>query len=422
MYLKKYINTIKAEPLVFLIGVCVLLLAVMGTSVHHVSSSMFAILFLLSFLAVKDWLKVYKSLSKLEKAFVFSFIFYMVSGLLSFYNADDVGEYVRLFERYMRYFVIIPVYFLIILNNKSVLNYLFTGAVISGPFLSTIALLHYFDNPDVPAQGHYHHIIFGQLAMLNVGIMLIIILSKNLSCKIQFVILFSMACGVMTAVMSQARGVWLVFPIYAFVAIYFSIKDKRLSTKSVIGILIVAILLLVMTPVGNLIKKRTESAVEEVTSFYTKDRYATSVGGRLAMWDIAVDVWQKAPILGTGPGDFDDEIVLLQKKGEYRGMAVHNSVHNIYIQALVGSGLIGLIALLLATVVMPLKLYLNKNQCNEEGRLAGLITVISFAVFGFSESWTLRLPSVSIFLVYTVVIASHIRIMCLQKNSVPEYI
>lgn len=416
MYLKKYINTIKTEPLVFFIGSCVLMLAVMGTSVRHVSSTVFSILVLLSFSVIKDWAKLYLSLPKLEKMFLLAFFLYMVSGLLSYYNVDDADKYFKIFERYLRFALIIPVYLLIIKKQVSLLNYLYFGAVLSGPFLIIIVLRHYMEFPEAPAQGYYHHIIFGQLAMLNVGIMLALLLSRDFSHNIRALILVSMGCGIVTAIMSQARGVWLVFPVYVLIAVYFSIKTKRLSIRNVVSILIVAALLLIVTPVGDLIKQRTEAAAMEVNNFYTENSYASSVGTRLAMWYIAIDVWQKYPVLGTGPGDFDDEVVALQKKGAYAGMELHNSVHNIYIQALVGSGIVGLIALILVVLIMPLKIFFNKEQHDGDGSLAGFITVVSFAIFGFSESWTLRLSAVSVFLVYLIVIASHLRIINSKSN------
>jgi O-antigen ligase len=416
MFLKKYVNTIKAEPLVFFMGSCVMMLTIMGTSVRHVSSAVFAILFLLSFVVIKDWYKVFSALSKLEKLFLAAFLLYMISGVLSFYNADDVDKYYRLFERYLRFALIIPVYLLIIRKNRSLLNYLYAGSILSGPFLLTVALAHYVANPEVPAQGYYHHIIFGQLAMLNVGIMLSLILTRDIERRFQFVIMLSMVCGLITAVMSQARGVWLVFPLYLIIAIFYIVKEKRLNSKAFAAAIVAIVALSILTPVGDLIKQRTGEAVTEVKRYYSDDMYASSVGGRLAMWDIAIDVWQQHPVLGTSPGDFDDEIVTLQNRGEYIGMPVHNSVHNIYLQALVGSGLVGLAALFFAVIYMPLRLMLNRDITDKSGRLAGFVTIASFAIYGFSESWTLRLSATSVFLVFIVVIVSHLSIGQSQKK------
>jgi len=416
MSIEKFVNTVKAEPLVFIAGICVLLLAVMGTSVRHVSSTMFTMLFLLSFVVIKDWRRIYLSLSVVEKIFLLSFLLYTVSGMLAVYNADDIDRYYRLFERYLRFTLIIPVYLLIVRKNISVLNFLYAGAVISGPFLFVIALIHYIQSPETPAQGYYHHIIFGQLAMLNAGIMISLLLVKRLTRQLQMIIIVSMLCAVATAVMSMARGVWLVLPVYAFIAIYFSVKDRRIQAKYFLLIIVAFILLSIFTPLGSLMKERSEEAITEVSRFYTEDQYISSLGTRLAMWDIAIDVWGNNPVLGTGPGDFDDEIISLQKKGEYVGMDVHNSVHNIYLQALVGSGLVGLSALIFV-IIMPLRLFLDKNFIDNEGSLAGIITVLSFSVFGLSESWTLRLPAISIFLVYTVIIAAHLHIAFLKRRD-----
>lgn len=55
MFLQKYISTVKQDPIVFWVGFSVFSLAVMGTSVRHVSSTVFALLVLLSFSVVKDW-------------------------------------------------------------------------------------------------------------------------------------------------------------------------------------------------------------------------------------------------------------------------------------------------------------------------------------------------------------------------------
>jgi len=417
MYIEKFVKKVRDEPLVFTAGFGVLLLAVFGTSVRHVSSSVFTVLFLLSFTVVKDWGRLYSSLTKLEQIFLSAFLIFTISGILSFYNVDDAEKYYRLFERYLRFSMIVPVYFLIIKKNISVLNYLFAGAVISGPVLLIIALHHYFNNPDVPAQGYYHHIIFGQLAMLNVGIMLCLLLTKKISRQLQLIIIISTLCGLATAVMSQARGVWLVLPVYMAFAIYYAVRDKQIRVRNIAVVMAVFILLLIVTPAGDLVKQRSEDAVSEISRFYTEHQYVSSVGTRLAMWDIAFDVWIQHPMLGTGPGDFDDEIVSLQSKGEYTGMDVHNSVHNIYVQALVGSGIIGLAALLFSVLVMPLKLFLSRCNTSEEGRSVGLITIISFAIFGLSESWTLRLPAISIFLVYMVVIASHVHVSRLKEKS-----
>lgn len=396
--------------MVFSIGICILLLAVMGTSVRHVSSAMFAILFILSISAITYWKKLYFSLSNVEKMFLGALLLYTFSCVLSFYNVDDVEKYFKVLERYLRFTMIIPVFFLIIKKKISVLNYLYLGAIISGPFLFFVALQHYLAEPDLPAKGYYHHIVFGQLAMLNVGVMLSIVLTKNLKRQYQLIILISMLCGIAASVMSQARGVWLVFPVYVLIGIYYAVKVKKINANYIAVLLVTIVLLSIFTPIGSLLKQRTELALNEVNRFYVADEYVSSVGTRLAMWRIAIDVWKQHPVLGTGPGDFDDEIKVLQDNGEYVGMDIHNSAHNIYFQSLADLGIVGLAALLFVICIMPLRLLFYENYINEEGRLVWFIILISYAIFGLSESWTLRSPAVAVFLVYVIVTFSHMHL------------
>ncbi|VAW53846.1 hypothetical protein MNBD_GAMMA06-1433 [hydrothermal vent metagenome] len=409
MYLKKLLTIIKEDRVAFTMGMCIIALAVMGTSVRHVSSSMFGLLFILSLSALLSWPKIFSSLTKTEKLFVFAFILYFISGLLAYYNVDDVDKYIKLLERYLRFLMVIPVFFLIIKKRKSLINYLYIGAGISGPFVFFVALNHYSSFPGVPAKGYYHHIIFGQLAMINAGIMISYLITNKLSRTMQFLILISILCGLVAVVLSQARGVWLVFPVYLLIAGVYLFNSGRLRLQTVSVLLVVSFLLVVFTPAGDLIQQRTKSASSEISAFYEDGKYISSVGTRLAMWEIAIDVWKRHLVVGTGPGDFDNEVMVLQNNGEYVGMDVHNSVHNIYIQALVGSGVVGFLALIFV-LIMPLAIVFNKNNCEESAKLTGLIIILSFAVFGVSESWVLRLSIISIFLIYTIVVISHMHI------------
>jgi len=407
MYLNKLLTTIKDDPLAFTIGMCIIMLAVMGTSVRHVSSTMFTLVFLLSLPTLLSWPKVFSSLIKVEKIFLLSFVFYTASGLLAYFNADDASQYIKLLERYFRFLIAVPIFLLLIKKNKSLINYLYVGAALSGPFVFAVALIHYIADPEVPAKGYYHHIIFGQLAMLNVGILIAYLITNKLSRVMQALILTSMFLGITAAILSQARGVWVAFPIYIMIAVIYLLKNSRLKLKVVSILLLIAVTLIVLTPASELIKLRTESATSEIAAFYNDGKYISSVGTRLAMWEIAINVWEKHPILGTGPGDFDDEVRALQNSGKYIGMDVHNSAHNIYIQAMATSGVIGLLALIFV-LLMPLMILLNKNNCEESAKLTGLIIVVSFAVFGVSESWVLRLSITSVFLIYTEVVVAHV--------------
>jgi O-antigen ligase len=210
----------------------------------------------------------------------------------------------------------------------------------------------------------------------------------------------------MASIFSQSRGVWLVLPLYLVLASYYAYRYSRVKFAGIVIAIIVIGAVVSTSTVGDTVKNRIGAAVNEVTAFYTQGQYATSLGARLAMWEIAFDVWERHPIVGTGPGDFDEIIERLQKQGHYQGMEVHASTHNIYIQSLVNAGTIGFIALLLAIIIMPMKIFLQALQRYPDRSLTGVVYILLFATLGVGESWTLRNPAVAVYIVFMLATVS----------------
>ena len=416
--MKKYIDTllteVKNEPRVFWIGICVFFVAIMATSVKHVASTGFGLLFLSSLIMIQQWKAIWIKLSNNEKWLLLGFGLYALSGVIAVVNVEDMQQYVKELEQYLRFLAAIPIYLMIKKYKVDVIYYLYAGAIVSGPFLLLIASQSYLENPNVPAQGDYHHIIFGGSAMLNVGVMLSILLTGKLSTLNKFLIVFSMLCGLSAALLSQSRGVWLVLPVYVLLMIYYSLKHSKLSAGgSVIGLVLLAGIVL-LSPLSEMIKERVGAGVDEVFAYHSEGQYISSLGTRLAMWDIAIDVWKKHPIAGSGPGEFDDDVRELQNNGKYVGMDVHASTHNIYFQSIVNAGTIGFVSMLFAIILMPLKVVKEKMIDNPITSLTGLMFVLFFATLGLSESWTLRSPTVSVYIIYFIVIFSN---LCASNNQ-----
>jgi len=389
-------------------GLCIFFAAVMGTSVQHVASTSFSILLIASLFVVKDWKKIWQQLAGLEKMLLFSFFLYAMSGVIAFVNVQDVDEYVKELERYLRFLAAIPIYLYFRKYQIDAVRYLYFGVVVSGPFLFYIAFSAYLKNPNIPASGHYHHIIFGGVAMLNIGVMMVILLMKKNTNIANLVIVVSMICGFIAAVLSQSRGVWMVLPLYVVVALFYSLKYSKTRFVSTLFVLGVMAGFLCLSPAAEMINKRVDAAINDVSAFYDKGQYTSSLGTRLAMWEIAIDVWRQNPLVGTGPGDFDDVIRGLQSKGKYVGMDVHGSTHNIYMQSLVNGGLLGFVAMLFAIIVMPLKIVTQSISEYPTRSLAGFVIVGLFAILGLGESWTLRLPTVSVYTLFMIVVISSI--------------
>jgi len=417
IYLEALIAEVKYKPQQFFVGLCVFFVAIMGTSVHHVASTAFALLFLAGLFILRDWVTVWKLLAKYEKWLLIGFSLYALSAVISYLNVQDISEYIKELERYFRFLLAVPIYLLIKKYNIDVINYLFAGAIVSGPFLFFIALSDYIDNPDLPAKGYYHHIIFGSVAMLNVGVMLAVLLVTKINKYIKVVVAVSMLCGVIAAVLSQSRGVWLVLPVYFLIALYYALRHSKglFGGLIIVPVLVVAILL--ASPVGEMVMKRVDVAFDEVSSFYTEDKYISSLGTRLAMWRISLDVWKQHPVVGSGPGDFDDIVRELQESGKYSGMDVHASTHNIYMQSLANTGFIGFMVMIFSLFVLPFKALVDNRRRAATTFFAGVTTLMLFGVVGLSESWTLRLPIISVYIIYIMTFVSNAYIVDIENSD-----
>lgn len=410
--MKKYINIflvdVKSKPQEVFVGICIFFVAFMGTSVYHVASTAFAVLLIASFFIIKDWGDTWKKLNKNEKWLLVGFGVYALSGVVAFINVQDVREYIKDLERYVRFLAAVPIYLYIKKYKINVVKYLYAGAIASGPFLFFIAMRSYMANPEVPAQGQYHHIIFGAVAMLNVGVMLAMLLTLKLSGCLRFFILVALICGFVAAVLSQSRGVWLALPVYIIIALYYSIQSSKVSLGAVLLILVMIFGAIIGSPVGKMIDNRVSVAVKEVSAFYDAGNYVSSVGTRIAMWSIAMDELKKHPFVGSGPGDFDDTIRELQKKGQYKGMDVHISIHSIYFQSLFNAGTIGFLALIFGIIYVPLKTMLAPGGQAKDVSLSGIITILLFAIIGLSMSWTIRSPIIAVYILFLLTIVSGI--------------
>jgi len=407
-FTEKLFVDIKNKPQEFFIGSCVFFVPVMGTSVKNVASTCFALLLLYSFYIIKDWKSVWGQLSTDEKWLLKGFSLYAVLGLVAFINVENTHDYFKLLERYMRFMLAVPIYLLIKRYKVNIIKYLYAGVIVSGFFLFAVALVAYVKNPELPSHGEYHHIIFGTVAILNVGIMLSILLTKKINNTERAVVVTSMLGAFVAAVLSQSRGVWLVLPLYVFISLYYSVKYSKVKISSVIIVFVLIAGVLLVSPAGKMVKTRTDAAIDDVSAFYEKGQYISSLGTRLAMWGIAIDLWKQHPVIGAGPGDFEDTIIELQKNGKYPGMDIHNSAHSIYFQSLADTGSVGIFILIFTMFFIPLKLFLKSVTTKQTLVLSGIMLVLVYAIVGLSASWTLRLPTVSVYIVYMLAIFSGI--------------
>lgn len=407
MYIQKLFAEFRQKPQEMLLGTCVILATALGAVVKDVASSVFLIFIITSLFYIRQWPQTWKSLSFMEKLFLTGLVLYMVSGLLSYVNTEDDYEYVKQMGRYARFAMIVPVYLFLAYARFDLFRFLVFGVIVSGPVYLLFAYIGTYDNQGAPGQGYYHHILFGDTAMLNALLMTTFLAVGKFTALIRLLILVSMICAFYAAVLSTARGAWLAAPVVIVMLLWCVHRRRYIDTWKLGLIIAVVTSVIIISPARDIVSNRFDMAINEIQQFRKGEKIDTSVGMRLAMWDIAIDVWKNNPVLGTGPGDYDDELIARKKQGMYVTIHDHKTVHNIYLQILASNGLLGVLVFLPALIIFPL-IYIGSINSSEKRlkKLASLVLVVSAAIFGLTESWILRAPFIAIYAIYFVVLVT----------------
>ena len=130
------------------------------------------------------------------------------------------------------------------------------------------------------------------------------------------------------------------------------------------------------------ITSRWNATVENIAQYQESGEGNSSIGLRLIMWDAAVKIWYRHPIIGTGIGDFHKDYAEMIKSGEagFPGVTAtpFSYAHSTIFDALAGTGILGLASMIVATFIMPIVFFLKalKASINEHDRYAAVFGLV----------------------------------------------
>lgn len=404
---KQWCSDISSRPLELITGLCIFTVAAAGGAVSSAASTSQAILLIISFFYVRSWPAAWRKLCAEERLVLLGLGLYFFSAVFAYINVNDEHEYVKHLGRYFRFLLIVPIYLLISRADLKLFKYLLAGAMVSGPLYLSIALASVAERPGQAAVSGYHHITFGDMAMLGAMFLTTVLVMMKTSKVMKIALLISILCLLYTSILSTARGAWLAMPFCLSLLLVLGVRNGKIKMRPILIALFLFGMVVAVSPARHIITSGVNEAAGNIEMFQSGEKQNTSVGLRLAMWKIAVNVWQKHPFIGTGPGDFCLEMQARNDTGLYEKLSVQSSAHNIYFQALGTTGTIGFVILCLALFILPFRFFYrtNRDKLNVAG-VSGMVALTAFAVFGLTESWILRSPVISVFLLYFVTLAT----------------
>lgn len=151
-----------------------------------------------------------------------------------------------------------------------------------------------------------------------------------------------------------------------YVGIMVLVLQKMLTSKAYKTYLL-ALIFIALTPFVTyfLVPKfhdKVNLTFKEVNDFKTSGKANNSSdGNRLLSWKIAIELWEKEPILGIGAGDIRDEVFKVYEQ-KYPEVETKIVPHSMWFILLLGSGIVGLILFAIWVFVPMIKLKLYNSS------------------------------------------------------------
>ena len=195
------------------------------------------------------------------------------------------------------------------------------------------------------------------------------------------VIAFSVGSFVM--VVNGTRGAWAVFLVLMIVCSFFFYKKHLVNNKKKITFLMIVFTIVVGIGSTNIVRDRTNLAINEASEWINGESKASSVGLRLEMWKAGIKLIDDLPLTGYGYRNTNIPAAHHASDNTKKAIARFNHLHNDYLTHLIATGFSGLI-LVLALLFMPLKFFANhlRNEGLSSNSLMGVFLCISFSTIG----------------------------------------
>ncbi|NYT46296.1 O-antigen ligase family protein [Alcaligenaceae bacterium] len=156
------------------------------------------------------------------------------------------------------------------------------------------------------------------------------------------------------SLMSGTRGAWVALPVVfiLFCLALFSKRNLYKGTALCAALLIAVSAWIAVTP-ENPVKTGYRNAVNDVGDYFERGIVTGSIGGRFAVWDAAVMNIPEKPLLGWGVKEYRQHLERQVSDGLLDPYVLQLShTHNMYLEAAVYKGLVGLLTVL-ALLVFP---------------------------------------------------------------------
>ena len=203
---------------------------------------------------------------------------------------------------------------------------------------------------------------------------------------------------VMVALMMTGKRTLFIIPIAVLLiyVILFSKNNKFIKLAGVgLGITIFIIGAYVLVPGASLIINRIVNSEGDVLS------------GREVFWNYAMEMFRQNPLFGKGFLSFND--YAFYRGFRYYGERWNYQAHNVYIQLLAETGIVGFLLMTLLIILMLFKTISAVKEKPVFWNILLIYWIILFGVYSFTGN-TLYYPCQLIVLIIIILLVSNIKV------------
>ncbi len=234
---------------------------------------------------------------------------------------------------------------------------------------------------------HGQPIPFGNLSLC-CALLCLLFIHRHNSSIYNAVLSTAVIMGILASLLSLTRGGWIALPaVLLFIALHRlpSLGPRKLITTTILAIGLSAVTLIATEP-GKQVQARFTLAYDEAQSYFSENTSSTSVGVRFALWSIAWQGFQEAPLFGQGIASFYEfKQQAIEGENLNPELARFRHPHNEYLELLFSRGIFGTAVFIIYLGV--LLILFRRRLLDADLSLCGQTLILCYLIFSLTESF-----------------------------------
>ncbi len=338
-----------------------------------------------------------RRLDRSGRLLLLGFGLYVASALVSLVNNADWSGAGARFERYLPFLFAPLLLGLLLRNPRRLLVALLTGLSLSSLVMAGFAAYQqlFLGLERVGEGTGLNPNAFGHIAFTNAVLLAALALFAGYGARVKALASLALLCAVYAGIASGSRTALAGF-VAGFVTLLLVALERRgtLSVKRILLVGAAALLCLLALSRIPLWQTQMSNLVSHTAGYLQGDTGYNAVSQRLVLWESAWKTWRENPVIGTGLGDSEGDFEALQRSGELPAGRFHSMhvLHNIFLDVLATTGLLGLAAMVAGIFLIPSTLFRRWARQGEDPTgfalgLAGIGLLVLNLVHGLGHSW-----------------------------------